>query len=202
MATFTNPTQGITRTEDYRFTVTDLRDFELQQLKEAAKTHNKAVREAVRSGKAVIRTYSNRDDWSMPKVSLMRVHIMPRGPRASSAKKDFDHTTWYSGRYGQYDSYLPQKHATHFDVYYRVDTHADSKLALEMETGLTPGQQAKVDSAMYDQMMFESAMNQELRAAGIVWSYENGRKVYISKEKQIQNLRAAGVSEAAIERMA
>jgi len=193
MAKFTNPKNGLTRTEDYRFTVTDLRDFELAQLKEAAKTHNKAVRKAVRDGTAKIREDGDRD-YSMPKVSLMRVHIMPRGPRTEASVQDFS-------RRRAYDSYLPQKHATHFDVYFREDSHNNHVLREEMRTGLTSSQQSKVHEATGDLMRLELNMRAMLRKQGISWTYVDGQEMYVTTEKKIELLRAAGVPEASLERM-
>jgi hypothetical protein len=202
MAKYTNPTGGLTRTEDYRFTVTDLRDFELQQLKEAAKVHNKAVREAVRSGKAVVKTYSNSQDYSKPRVSLMRVHIMPRGPRAEAAKKDYDYTAWQSGRYGQYDSYLPQRHATHFDVYFREDTHNNGALQVEQETGLRPGQQALIHKLDTEKWQLEMAQRETLRKNGVVSVREDGRETYLTIDAYKDKMRANGVPESIIDRLA
>jgi len=197
MAEFTNPTNGITRTEDYRFTVTDLRDFELQQLKKAAKTHNERVRAAARSGEAVVKSWSNMNDYSVPKVSLMRVHIMPRGPRAVAAKLDYPaHKTACA-----YQSYLPQRHATHFDVYFREDIYNNDILRQEIETGLTSAQQRKVAQARYEVMLAEMEAAKKLREAGIVTVHTPNGKEYTTVEQQIADLRAVGVSEETIERM-
>ena len=202
MATYTTPRDGSTRTSDYRFTVTDLRDFELQQLKEAAKTHNKAARALVRAGKAEVLDWRNRNDYSMPKVSLMRVHIMPRGPRAAAAKADYANPSHYSGRFGHYDSYLPQKHATHFDVYFREDTHNNWRLQEEQETGLKPGQQALISKLATEKWALDREHSDKLRAAGIVRITKDGRSTEMTIAKYKDQLRAEGLPESTIERIA
>ena len=56
-------------------------------------------------------------NFSYHPPEFMRVAIMPRGPRRDNARRDYPHH-----RFGMaYDSYLPMRYGTHFDIYYRPD---------------------------------------------------------------------------------
>jgi len=114
------PTAGTyARTPAYVFTVDSLDDPTLQQLRANCKQHNKSVRAYFKKHKELANSWSKRNA-----LRLMRVAVMPRGPRRAPARKDFGYRK--CSHYSHYDSYLPSKYATHFDVYYRPDTTAEA----------------------------------------------------------------------------
>lgn len=135
MAWYKHNSDGTLRTEDYKFTVKCLDDPELRQLRDVVAAHNKEVRKDAR------RNQFGRGEYIANR--LMRVRIMPRGPRREHAARD------YAGRgsfrsSAAYDSYLPMRYGTSFDVYVGQDTQARYVLQRELQTGLTPGMQAKI----------------------------------------------------------
>ena len=111
------------RTDDYRGTITSLDDPQLKAIKDNVAAHNAHFR-------ATSREYGRKIG------QLLRVRLMPRGPRAEAAKADYK---WKRA----YDSYLPQRHATHYDVYVGQDDHNQRLLVEELETGMTQGELAK-----------------------------------------------------------
>lgn len=114
------------RTEAYQFTVESLDDPLLVALKKEIARNNKAMRALARQ--------TGREYYAH---NLKRVRVMPRGPRVEAAWGD------YKSRRA-YDSYLPIRHATHFDVYVQKDDKV-YKLIRELQTGLTPGMQDKIE---------------------------------------------------------
>ena len=128
--------QGGARTIDYRGTVTSLKDKDLEEVKATVREHNKVARKWLRLH---------------PKstAKILRVRIMPRGPRVAAAIKD----GW---KYkAAYYSYLPQRHATHFDVYVGEDTNAMGIMRRELKTGMTASQQRKHDDLLYQARRIE-----------------------------------------------
>ena len=110
---------------DYRFTTMHLDSPDVEALKSQAESNNKQVREVSREHGRVI-------------GKLQRVRQMGRGPRISAARKDgytYD---------GAYYTYLPHRHADHWDVYLSEDTSGQDLLRQEIATGMTPGEIAKV----------------------------------------------------------
>lgn len=98
------------RTTSYVFTahvesVSDMLQIDL--VKRSVKSINDTARQ---SHKYAVRRaeYSGQPLPKAPKI--YRVRLMGRGPRRVSARLDARHRT-------AYDSCLPQRHATHFDVY-------------------------------------------------------------------------------------
>ena len=120
---------GSLRTADYVFTVDSLDDPQLKELRKTVANHNREVRKLCR------RNQWNRGEWHAQ--WLKRVRIMPRGERVEAAWGD------YKSRRA-YDSYLPLRHGKHFDVYVGQDTTARHVMQRELQTGLTPGMQAKI----------------------------------------------------------
>ena len=94
------------RTPAYQFTVFETNDLLLLRLKQEVARHNKAMRALARQ--TGLEYYADR---------LKRVRLMPRGPRVEAAWQDYK-----SKR--AYDSYLPMRHGTHFDVYINADDKA------------------------------------------------------------------------------
>ena len=94
------------RTPAYQFTVMETNDLLLLRLKAEVARHNKAMRALARQ--TGLEYYADR---------LKRVRLMPRGPRVEAAWGDYK-----SKR--AYDSYLPMRHGTHFDVYINSDDKA------------------------------------------------------------------------------
>ena len=86
------------RTEAYQFTTTNKNDERITELKRKIAFCNKLSREA------------SRDSYNNTVHPLWRVRLMPRGRRVEAAWADFR-----SRR--AYDSYLPIRHGSHFDVY-------------------------------------------------------------------------------------
>jgi len=128
--------QGGPRTIDYRGTITSLKDKNLTEIKATVQEHNKTARKWLRL-------------HPTSKAEILRVRIMPRGPRVEAAAKD----GW---KYkAAYYSYLPQRHATHFDVYVGEDTHAMSIMRRELKTGMTASQQRKHDDLIYQARRIE-----------------------------------------------
>ena len=121
---------GTLRTQDYRFTVDSLDDADLAQLRDVVKAHNREIRKRCRRNK-----YNN-GTWLAKQI--MRIRIMPRGPRVEAAWDD------YKSRRA-YDSYLPLRHGKTFDIYVGTDETARYVMQRELQTGLTPGMQAKID---------------------------------------------------------
>lgn len=128
--------QGGPRTIDYRGTTKSLKDKDLKEIKATVQEHNKVARKWLRLHPTSTAT-------------ILRVRIMPRGPRVEAAEKD----GW---KYkAVYYSYLPQRHATHFDVYVGEDTNAMHVMRRELKTGMTASQQRKHDDLLYQARRIE-----------------------------------------------
>lgn len=186
MATYKNTKDKHARTSAYKFTITDLNDESLVALKEDVKRHNKETRKKVRKG-----------EWKITSkhVNLWRVHLMPRGPRTEPSIKDYKH------RYA-YQSYLPMKYATHYDVYIHDCDTGNRMLREEVETGLTPGMQRRVRNAETALYKKEMELRDELKNAGIYTVYKTGgRKEYVTAEKKFARLVEQGYSPELIQRM-
>ena len=136
MAWYKHNSDGTLRTEDYKFTVKDLNDPELRVLRQVVANHNKQVRKDAR------RNQFGRGEYIANR--LMRVRIMPRGARREHARKDYPGYGSFRSS-AAYDSYLPMRYGTSFDVYVGRDTTAAYRMQRELQTGLTPGMQAKID---------------------------------------------------------
>ena len=129
MAYYKGNQDGTLRTPDYKFTVDSLDDADLIQLRDVVSAHNAEIRKQCR------RNQWNRGEYIANQ--LMRIRIMPRGPRVEAAWGDFK-----SRR--AYDSYLPMRHGKTYDIYVGQDTTARYVMQRELQTGLTPGMQAKI----------------------------------------------------------
>jgi hypothetical protein len=96
----------------YIFTADPLSAADMQQIDVIKKTV-KAINDSVmQSHKYAVMRAEYQGLPAPKKPNRQRVRLMGRGPRRVHAQ------TRYGGRYNSaYDSYLPQKHATRFDVY-------------------------------------------------------------------------------------
>ena len=105
------------RVLSYRFTVESKDDIALLNLKEEVKQHNKARKRleewSKRGDKLIYQQYVIDRFKKTPKL---RVRLMPRGPRAAAARAN-NPKPYLVSTSRAYDCYLPQRHATHFDVY-------------------------------------------------------------------------------------
>ena len=197
MADFRPTNTIVRRTDTYRFTVTNLKDPSLLELKRQIAQHNRYVRERVRNGKAVVEDWTNRGEYNS--MSLRRVRIMPRGPRNEPGKKDYPDREWGETAYW---SYLPQRYGTHYDIYVHDDTTANHVLREEMETGLRPGQQRRISEMRQEMARIEMEHLKELREHGIAVYYDRNGKQYSSIEKRRELLReTTNMSEETIARI-
>ena len=108
---------------------------------------------------------------------------------------------YYNGLFSHYDSYLPQRHATHFDVYVHEDGPNEWVLQKEIDTGLTPGMQRKVNQALHKRWKLENELDRELNAAGIITYYDSGDKTYVSVQKHREQMLARGMSQETLDRI-
>ena len=171
------------RTDSYQFTVTDPKDPRIVELKKQIAFCNKLSREATRG-------YNYNDTVH----ALWRVRLMPRGKRVEAAWGD------YRSRRA-YDSYLPIRHGSHYDVYVHRDSTAEDMMQRELDTGLKPGQLKRLDAEQNALRLEETRMFQRLRDQGIHATYTPEGLKFESREKRIKDLRDRGISEATIERL-
>jgi len=126
------------RCEDYRFSVESSNDADLLKLKADIFRRNKGIRKYIRE----VAEYDKDRALELMKrpngYRISRVRLMPRGHRVGPAMKDFGYPR-------AYDSYLPKKYATYFDVYVGPDTHAEYMFRDQIENDLTPGEQARIN---------------------------------------------------------
>ena len=141
------------RTPAYQFTVYDLDDPLLLSLRREVKRNNKAMRALARQ--------TEREYYA---DNLKRVRIMPRGARMEAAWDD------YKSRRA-YDSYLPMRHGTRFDVYIQADDKA-YQLKEEIRYGITPGIRAKLNQQSRARMELEVEHYKSMRAHGF-YQYNN-----------------------------
>jgi hypothetical protein len=100
------------RTDSYVFTADPQSVADMQQIDIVKKTVKAINLNNAQSYKYACRTAEYRGEPLPKKPSRLRVRLMGRGPRRVHANLK------YGGRYNNaYDAYLPQKHATHFDIY-------------------------------------------------------------------------------------
>ncbi len=98
------------RTTNYIFTADPKSCVDMLQI-EAIKKTVKAMNAAARYAHVVARRNAIFRCEPVPKAPTMkRVRLLGRGPRVAAAMSDY-------GRPRAYDSYLPQRYATSFDVY-------------------------------------------------------------------------------------
>ena len=115
--------------------------------------------------------------------NLRRVRIMPRGPRKVHAIADYPNSTL--GR--AYDSYLPMRYGTRFDVYIQQDDKA-YLLKEELKYGLKPGDQAILNKQFAETWQLEAAQRQEMYDRGLVMY----RKQWYRKDIAIQMMKDDG----------
>ena len=155
------------RTSDYIGTVTSKNDPTLLNIKADIRERNKIARKWRRN--AYKRTGKHYDC-----VRIERIQLMARGPRTSAALKD--------GKYARsYDQSLPHRHATHWDVYKRPDTHAEYHDRAMVERDLTPGEYAKLRKLEY--MMWDNNLKiyDAARKMGINIAFDKAKNIVIRK---------------------
>ena len=158
--TYRTSSDGWSRTDSYRFSVTDKNDPAVIALKKDIAIHNANIRKRVRE-RGEMRSYD----------SLKRVSFMARGPRRSAPGKVL---------HSNADSNLQHKYAKHFDVYVHSDGPNECVLQQELKTGLTPGMQRKVGEVKNAIWSLERDLDSYLRDEGISVTYSGGEKAYIA----------------------
>ena len=159
--------KGEVRTPDYIGTVTSKDDPMLLAIKADIRDRNKIARKWRRN--AYKRTGKHYND-----VRIERIQLMARGPRTEAALKD--------GKYARsYDQSLPHRHATHWDVYKRPDTHAEYHDRAMIEMDATPGDYAKLRKLEY--MMWENnyKIYDAARAMGLNIAFDRAKNIVLRK---------------------
>lgn len=162
------------RTESYRFSVESKSDKDLLGLKKDINLRNKYLRENARRMKEKYGT--DRALMYLKVRKLERVKLMARGERAYWAREDFQHCR-------AYDSSLPHKYATYFDVYVHTDWTNQRVLETEIQEGLTASQQAAIAKAGYEEAMFKAQQAKLLREKYGIVSYYSKDGVKYESEK-------------------
>ena len=121
--------------------------------------------------------------------NLRRVRLMPRGPRVESAWTD------YKSRRA-YDSYLPMRHATHFDVYVQDDDKA-YLLVEELRTGIAPGVRAKINQQQAKIWEIEHEFNHQMHQAGFYMF--DGK--WMTRDKAADAMEEEGYPDIFVERV-
>lgn len=150
------------RTNSYRFTVESKSDLDLAGLKQDISIRNRGIRQYAREAKEKYGT--DRAMLYLKNAKLERVKLMARGPRSYWAKKNNFHPRFY-------DQSLPHHYATYFDVYVHTDWTNQHVLETEIREGLTPGQQAAIRQAEYNEAMFACQQARMLREKYGIVSY-------------------------------
>ena len=113
------------KTLNYKFSVYTKDDPALLALKKQVRHQNKTTRYISRKYKS----YKNR-------FALRKITIMARGPRKVDGK--LLHPNAFTN--------LRHEYGVYFDVYCSVDTDAENNLIHEIETGITPTMQKKINN--------------------------------------------------------
>jgi len=121
-------------TFDYKFSVYTKDDPALLALKKQVRHQNKTTRKISRK----FGSYNNR-------FSLRKITIMARGPRKVDGK--LLHPNAFAN--------LRHEYAVYFDVYCSIDTDAENNLIREIETGITPTMQKKIDNLRHQANVIE-----------------------------------------------
>lgn len=158
----------------FKFQVTNKSDPDLLFLKSQIAEHNGYVRKYARK------------TMHVPKhAKLYRVSLMGRGTRRDS-----------SGRllHPNADSNLQHRFARAFDVYVHEDGHNLEILRTEIDTGISPADQARIKRFEHALRLQEWNYEAELRARGIRYRYiqnEFGQQVkqYMSGDQYIKAMR-------------
>ena len=166
------------RTKAFQFTTEDRNDPRISELKNKIRFVNKLSREATRHA------YYNKHVHA-----LWRVRLMPRGARVEAAWTDFK-----SRR--AYDSYLPIRHGTRFDVYVHRDTTGEWMMQRELDTGLSQGQLRYIDRERDELRKQEWEMRKKFQAQGF-WEIDG---VWVEKSVAMAYDKANGLPEQWIER--
>ena len=155
------------RTSDYVGTVTSKKDPSLLAMKSDMRARNKNARKWLRN-------YYEKHGKHTNAVRIERIQLMARGPRTKAALAD--------GHWARsYDQSLPHRHATHFDVYRRPDTHAEYHMRAMLEMGATPGEYAKLRKLEY--MMWENNLNiyRAARKMGLNIAFDSAKNITLRK---------------------
>jgi hypothetical protein len=108
-------TMNKTRTSSYVFTA-DVNSVEDMQRIDLVKKAVKSINDSARlSHRWAVRRAEARGEPIPKKPKIHRVRLMGRGPRKSSHAHNVangGYRVW-----SEYNSYLPQRYATHFDIY-------------------------------------------------------------------------------------
>ena len=175
------------RTKTYRFTTNCKDDDSVIALKEDIARKNKLTREMIRNGRAPVKFWNNQSG-----ISLLRVRLMARGPR-----RGYDGKPLHSNA----DCCLNHEFATRYDVYVTEDSTNNHMLQRELDTGLTPGQLRTIDKSNNELRLRELEEDMRLNSIGIISRYRDGQKIYMSKEKYIEQLRSDDIPESYIARI-
>ena len=130
-------------TLNYKFSVYTKDDPALLALKKRVRAQNKATRKMTRK----FGTYNNR-------FPLRKITIMARGPRKVDGK--LLHPNAFTN--------LRHEYAVYFDVYCSVDHDAERALIHEIETGITPTMQKKIDQLRYEANVIEYKAKRNIAA--------------------------------------
>ena len=169
------------RTDAYQFTITSLDDPKLADLRKETKRHNKAMRALARQ--TGYEYYAER---------LKRVRIMPRGPRAVHAAADYPNHS----RGGAYDSYLPMRYGTHFDVYIQRDDKI-YELLNELRTGLRPGDRAALKKFEREEWNLQAKHNKMMEDRGL-YKYAGS---WMTRERAANCFERDGMPKFFVERI-
>jgi hypothetical protein len=131
------------KTFNYKFSVYVKDDPVLLGLKKRVRAQNKATRKMARK----LGTYCDR-------FALRKITIMARGPRKVNGK--LLHPNAFTN--------LRHEYGVYFDVYCSVDTDAENNLIHEIETGITPTMQKKIDNLRYQANVIELQAKQKVYA--------------------------------------
>ena len=100
------------RATSYVFTADPMSASDMQQIAIVKKSVKSMNDQAKQSHKWAVKRAEYYGEVPPKAPKVYRVRLMGRGPRRVHARAN------YGGRYNSsYDSYLPQRYATHFDVY-------------------------------------------------------------------------------------
>lgn len=121
-------------TFNYKFSVYTKDDPALLALKKRVRAQNKATRKMARK----FGTYHDR-------FPLRKITLMARGPRQVNGVPLHPNAV----------TNLRHEYAVYFDVYCSIDHDAERALIHEIETGITPTMQKKIDNLRYQANVIE-----------------------------------------------
>ena len=122
------------KTFNYKFSVYVKDDPVLLGLKKRVRAQNKATRKMARK----LGTYCDR-------FPLRKITLMARGPRQVNGVLLHPNAT----------TNLRHEYAVYFDVYCSIDRDAENDLVREIETGITPTMQKKINNLRHQANVIE-----------------------------------------------